>query len=117
MNSHGKSIVGTKRLSQAWKISVLFALSVLLVRSPESQAQEKKNLRIVSVSLSWNNQLPYRIAVAKGFFKDQGLALEQIFVRGGPTAIAVGRRPNLRPRRGVRRTKPRQMPARRVQQR
>lgn len=52
-------------------------------------AQEKKNLRIVFVSLSWNNQLPYRIAIAKGFFRDQGLTVEQIFVRGGPTAIAA----------------------------
>ncbi len=54
-----------------------------------AKAQEKKNLRIVSVSLSWNNQLPFRIAVAKGYFKDQGLSVEQIFVRGGPTAIAA----------------------------
>jgi ABC-type nitrate/sulfonate/bicarbonate transport system substrate-binding protein len=57
--------------------------------SGPSDAQEKKNLRIVFVSLSWNNQLPYRIAIAKGFFKDQGLNVEQIFVRGGPTAIAA----------------------------
>jgi NitT/TauT family transport system substrate-binding protein len=54
-----------------------------------AHSQEKKNLRIVFVSLSWNNQLPYRIAIAKGFFKDQGLSVEQIFVRGGPTAIAA----------------------------
>jgi ABC-type nitrate/sulfonate/bicarbonate transport system substrate-binding protein len=38
-------------------------------------AQEKKSLRIVFVSLSWNNQLPFRIAIAKGFFKDQGLTV------------------------------------------
>ena len=48
-----------------------------------------KNLRVVFVSLSWNNQLPFRIAIAKGFFKAQGLTVEQIFVRGGPTAIAA----------------------------
>ncbi len=53
------------------------------------RAQEKKSLRIVFVSLSWNNQLPFRVAIAKGFFKDQGLAVEPIFVRGGPTAIAA----------------------------
>ncbi len=70
-------------------LSALFALSVLLVHSTRSQAQEKKHLRIVFVSLSWNNQLPYRIAIAKGFFRDQGLSVEQIFVRGGPTAIAA----------------------------
>jgi NitT/TauT family transport system substrate-binding protein len=52
-------------------------------------AQEKKNVRIAFVSLSWNAQLPFRIATAKGFFKDQGLTVEPIFVRGGPTAIAA----------------------------
>ncbi len=65
---------------------VLFA--ILLFSAP-AHAQEKKNLRIVFVSLSWNNQLPIRIAIAKGFFKDQGLTLEPIFVRGGPIAIAA----------------------------
>jgi NitT/TauT family transport system substrate-binding protein len=65
----------------------LFVLSVTL--SASAHAQEKKNLRVVFVSLSWNNQLPFRIAVAKGYFKDQGLNVEQIFVRGGPTAIAA----------------------------
>jgi len=53
------------------------------------RAQEKTSLRVVFVSLSWNNQLPFRIAVAKGFFKDQGLFVEPIFVRGGPIAIAA----------------------------
>jgi NitT/TauT family transport system substrate-binding protein len=70
-------------------VSVLFVLSGLFFASPPACAQEKKNLRIVFVSFSWNNQLPYRIAIAKGYFKDQGLAVEQIFVRGGPTAIAA----------------------------
>ena len=70
-------------------VTVLSALSILFCLSLESGAQEKKNLRIVFVSLSWNNQLPYRIAIAKGFFRDQGLSVEQIFVRGGPTAIAA----------------------------
>jgi NitT/TauT family transport system substrate-binding protein len=54
-----------------------------------SSAQEKKTLRIVFVSLSWNNQLPFRIAIARGFFKDQGLTVEPIFVRGGPMALAA----------------------------
>jgi NitT/TauT family transport system substrate-binding protein len=54
-----------------------------------SSAQEKKTLRIVFVSLSWNNQLPFRVAITKGFFKDQGLTVEPIFVRGGPTALAA----------------------------
>jgi ABC-type nitrate/sulfonate/bicarbonate transport system substrate-binding protein len=70
-------------------IFVLLVLLILFFQSFSAIAQEKKNLRIVFVSLSWNNQLPYRIAIAKGFFKDQGLSVEQIFVRGGPTAIAA----------------------------
>jgi NitT/TauT family transport system substrate-binding protein len=69
---------------------MFITLYVLLAAGfPSAHGQEKKNLRIVFVSLSWNNQLPFRIAVAKGYFKDQGLNVEQIFVRGGPTAIAA----------------------------
>jgi NitT/TauT family transport system substrate-binding protein len=70
---------------------VLFFVTFLCISwSPlAAVAQEKKALRIVSVSLSWNNQLPFRIAIAKGFFRDQSLSVEQIFVRGGPTAIAA----------------------------
>src|ERR1043166_392390 len=67
--------------------AVLLAFSLL--PSGASYAQEKKSLRVVFVSLSWNNQLPFRIAIARGFFKDQGLAVEPIFVRGGPTALAA----------------------------
>ena len=64
-------------------IFVSFVLSVLFF-CPPATAQEKKNIRIVFVSLSWNNQLPIRVAIAKGFFKDQGLTLEPIF--GGAQA-------------------------------
>jgi NitT/TauT family transport system substrate-binding protein len=72
-------------------IMIVFFLSVsiMTLSASASRAQETKSLRIVFVSLSWNNQLPFRIAIAKGFFKDQGLTVEQIFVRGGPTAIAA----------------------------
>ena len=63
--------------------------ATLLLLATLSQAQEKKTLRIVFVSLSWNNQLPFRVAIAKGFFKEQGLSVEPIFVRGGPTALAA----------------------------
>jgi ABC-type nitrate/sulfonate/bicarbonate transport system substrate-binding protein len=70
--------------------SLVLALYVILVLFFSSaHAQEKKNLRIVFVSLSWNNQLPIRAAIAKGFFKDQGLTLEPILVRGGPIAITA----------------------------
>src|SRR5919109_4838644 len=68
---------------------VLAALVAFLSSPPSATAQEKKSLRVVFVSLSWNNQLPFRIAIAKGFFKDQGLTVEPIFVRGGPTALAA----------------------------
>jgi NitT/TauT family transport system substrate-binding protein len=70
-------------------ILVPCVLFVILLFSAPAHAQEKRNLRIVFVSLSWNNQLPIRVAIAKGFFKDQGLTLEPIFVRGGPIAIAA----------------------------
>jgi len=72
------------------KVLVLFVLCVFFqLLLATAYAQEKKHLQIVFVSLSWNNQLPFRIAMAKGFFKEQGLTVEPIFVRGGPTAIAA----------------------------
>ena len=52
-------------------------------------AQEKKNLRMVFVSLAWNSELPYRVAQARGFYKAQGLTIEPILIRGGPAAIAA----------------------------
>jgi NitT/TauT family transport system substrate-binding protein len=67
---------------------IAIALLALIVQTTTVYSQEKKNLRVVFVSLSWNAQLPFRIASAKGFFKEQGLTVEQIFVRGGPIAIA-----------------------------
>jgi NitT/TauT family transport system substrate-binding protein len=70
----------------AFVFSVIFAVFIYCL---PARAQEKKNLRIVFVSLSWNNQLPIRVAINKGFFREQGLTLEPIFVRGGPTAIAA----------------------------
>jgi len=56
---------------------------------PLSQAQEKKLVRVVFVSLSWNSELPVRVAIAKGYFKEQGITMEPIFVRGGPVAVAA----------------------------
>ena len=51
--------------------------------------QEKKNLRMVFVSLAWNSELPFRAALARGYFKSQGLQIEPILIRGGPAAIAA----------------------------
>ena len=66
-----------------------FLLLGLMVQSSTVHGQETKHLRVVFVSLSWNAQLPFRIANAKGFFREQGLTVEPIFVRGGPTAISA----------------------------
>jgi NitT/TauT family transport system substrate-binding protein len=52
-------------------------------------AQEKKNLRVVFTSLAWNSEIPFRVALARGFFKAQGLEIQPIFVRGGPAAMAA----------------------------
>src|SRR4029077_16339371 len=77
------------QLMRRTKLLFCALLTALLLLAALSQAQEKKTLRIVFVSLSWNNQLPFRAAIAKGFFKEQGLTVEPIFVRGGPTALAA----------------------------
>jgi len=68
-------------------VYVLLVLSVLFLHS--AHAQEKKHLRVVFVSLAWNAQLPFRIANTKGYFREQGLTVEPIFVRGGPIAITA----------------------------
>src|SRR5438093_13104968 len=68
-----------------WFIACL----VLLFVAPNSAAQEKKLVRVVFVSLSWNSEIPVRVAMARGFFKAQGLQIEPIFIRGGPAAIAA----------------------------
>jgi len=68
-------------------LSVLYALVVLFPLS--SHAQEKKNLRVVFTGLAWNSELPFRVALKRGFFKAQGLDIQPIFVRGGPMALAA----------------------------
>ena len=54
-----------------------------------SLAQEKKNVRMVFVSLAWNSEIPFRAAMARGYFKQQGLQIEPILIRGGPAAISA----------------------------
>lgn len=68
---------------------VITALILLLCAAPQSLAQEKKNVRMVFVSLAWNSEIPFRAAIARGFFKQQGLQVEPILIRGGPAAIAA----------------------------
>ncbi|MGZ9130017.1 MAG: ABC transporter substrate-binding protein, partial [Candidatus Binatia bacterium] len=37
----------------------------------------------------WNSEIPFRAALARGYFKQQGLQIEPILIRGGPAAIAA----------------------------
>lgn len=57
--------------------------------SDHSQAQEKRNIRLVSTSYSWTNDLAFRVGRQRGFFKSQGIAIEPILIRGGPIALAA----------------------------
>jgi len=54
-----------------------------------ANSQEKKNLRVVFTGLAWNSELPFRVSLARGFFRAQGLDIQPIFVRGGPAALAA----------------------------
>jgi NitT/TauT family transport system substrate-binding protein len=63
-------------------------LLIFCVITP-SFAQEKKNIRMVFVSLAWNSEIPFRAALARGYFKSLGLQVEPILIRGGPAAIAA----------------------------
>jgi NitT/TauT family transport system substrate-binding protein len=70
---------------------LLFGLTcgLLAAFTADSSAQEKKNLRVVFTGLAWNSELPFRIALVRGYFKAQGLEIQPIFVRGGPAALAA----------------------------
>src|ERR1043165_9763101 len=68
---------------------ILLSLSLLLSCTRQSAAQEKKSVRVAFVSLSWHQELPFRAALVRGYFKEQGLASEPILIRGGPAAIAA----------------------------
>src|SRR5258707_12139379 len=77
-----------KLCSSAIRLSVLVLYVLLALYAGASSAQEKKNLRVVFTGLAWNSELPFRVALARGFFKAQGLEVQPIFVRGGPGALA-----------------------------
>lgn len=68
---------------------LIIRVAVLSLTSSFSTAQEKKNLRVVFTGLAWNSELPFRVALARGLFKQQGLEVQPIFVRGGPAALAA----------------------------
>lgn len=67
---------------------IAFILLGTFAASP-SFGQEKRNIRMVFVSLAWNSEIPFRAALARGYFKQQGLSIEPILIRGGPAAIAA----------------------------
>src|SRR6186997_3013839 len=67
----------------------LTACLVATVLAGQSYAQEKRNIRMVFVSLAWNSEIPFRAALARGYFKQQGLQIEPILIRGVPAAIAA----------------------------
>ena len=66
---------------------LLLAISFLC--SSGAEAQEKKQIRVVFTSQTWTSSLPFRVALAKGYFRSQGLSVEPVFIRGGPAAIAA----------------------------
>ena len=78
-----------KPASSAIRLCSLILGVLLVFFLSVSHAQEKKNLRVVFTGLAWNSELPFRAALARGFFKFQGLEIQPIFVRGGPAALAA----------------------------
>ena len=68
---------------------IITSILLMICAATTSFAQEKKNLRMVFVSLAWNSEIPFRAALARGYFKQQGLQIEPILIRGGPAAIAA----------------------------
>lgn len=75
------------RISPALLMALVFCTLQYITEPPE--AQEKKLVRLISTSLSWNSELTLRVAMARGYFKSQGLTVEPIFIRGGPAAMAA----------------------------
>lgn len=89
----GKSSMASRTikilLTRAWFRWVVVICMVLLFEPARALAQEKKNVRVVFTSLAWNSELAFRVALARGLFKAQGLEIQPIFVRGGPAAMAA----------------------------
>src|SRR5258706_9232777 len=76
--------MGLRKSSQ-----IVICLLVMCLSTGPSLAQEKKNIRMVFVSLAWNSEIPFRAALVRGYFKQQGLQIEPILIRGGPAAISA----------------------------
>ena len=77
-------MMGTRKLVQ-----IVVCLLVVTISAKFVSGQEKKNIRMVFVSLAWNSEIPFRAALARGYFKQQGLQIEPILIRGGPAAISA----------------------------
>src|SRR5262245_48610447 len=71
------------------RLQTVVAILIWIFAAAPSFGQEKKTVRMVFVSLAWNSEIPFRAALARGFFKQQGLTIEPILIRGGPAAIAA----------------------------
>jgi ABC-type nitrate/sulfonate/bicarbonate transport system substrate-binding protein len=71
------------------ELAAAVAVSALFALTGQGLGQEKKVLRVAFVSLSWHQELPFRIARLKGYFKQEGITIEPILIRGGPAAIAA----------------------------
>lgn len=84
MDYRGEGVMGHRKV---WQASICLLLLVLCAGT--LSAQEKKSIRMVFVSLAWNSEIPFRAALARGYFKQQGLQIEPILIRGGPAAIAA----------------------------
>ncbi|HVO91625.1 MAG TPA: ABC transporter substrate-binding protein [Terriglobales bacterium] len=78
-----------KRANLRWVLFGVALAALLAVFVSGARAQEKKSIRMVFVSLAWNSEIPFRAALARGYFKQQGLQVEPILIRGGPAAIAA----------------------------
>jgi NitT/TauT family transport system substrate-binding protein len=72
-----------------WSASLVLFCAVWAYVPTAANSQEKQNLRVVFTGLAWNSELPFRVALVRGFFKAQGLDIQPIFVRGGPAALAA----------------------------
>lgn len=76
-------------MHRALTMRALLALLSALSVGSQLSAQDRKALPVVFTGLAWNSELPFRVALARGFFKAHGLEIQPIFVRGGPMALAA----------------------------
>jgi NitT/TauT family transport system substrate-binding protein len=77
------------RIESRLLVAILLLLFAVGLDVSPSSGQEKRSIRFVTVSLGWNSALPFRVTIVRGLFKQQGLQVEPILIRGGPAAIAA----------------------------